>query len=242
MVRLLYSLLLIIIFSLPCLAKNQLWSNSDKKIDQETLTVGSNPIQSWAPLVTKVAPTVVNISGKVPEKGRNTKSLGSGFIINKNGYIVTAAHIINNATEIKVTPVDNHHFDAKIIGRDRFKDLALLKIEAGGNLSVAILGDSGKLSVGDFAITIGNPFGSWPTASVGIISALGCAEVISTMRSGCIQTDASINPSNAGGPMFNIDGEVIGVNIAVIKNSNYAGFAIPINVVKNTLKKFFLKY
>lgn len=239
MVRLLYSLLIIIIFSLPCLAENQLWSDSDKKVDLETLTIGSKPIRSWAPLVTKVAPAVVNISGKIPEIGPNTTSLGSGFIINKNGYIVTADNILKNATEIKVALIDNHHFDAKIIGRDHPANLALLKIETTGNLPVAFLGDSEKLSVGDFAIIIGNPFGSWPTASVGIISALGGAGVLSTMRNGFIQTDASINPGNAGGPMCNIEGEVIGVNIAVIRSNSNVGFATPINVVKNTLKNFF---
>jgi serine protease Do len=239
MIKLLYSFLLIIIFSLPCSAEDQLWSDSDKKIEQETLTVGIKPIQSWAPLVTKVAPAVVNISGKIPEKGPNTTSLGSGFIINKRGYIVTADYVLKDATEINVTLIDNHHFDAKIIGRDRPANLALLKIEAGGNLPVAFLGDSEKLSVGDFAINIGNPFGSWPTASVGIVSALGGAGVINIMPNGFIQTDASINPGNAGGPMCNIEGEVIGVNIAVIRNNRDVGFATPINVVKNTLKKIF---
>ena len=242
MVRLMYSLLLVLITSLPCLAENQLWNEADKKADREALSTEVRPIQSWAPLVTKVAPAVVNISEKFSEKERETRSIGSGIIINKRGHILTASHILNNllknAPEIKVTLLDHRSFAAKIIGRDSSANVAILKIEADGDLPIALLGDSEKLSVGDFVISIGNPFGSWPVASAGIVSALGGAGVLNNLSAGFIQTDASINAGNAGGPLCNIAGEIIGVNAALIIEERKVGFATPINVAKIVIKKF----
>jgi len=207
------------------------------------LTVEKKPIRSYAPLVKKVAPAVVNISGIIPRKGPKATSIGSGFIVGKEGYVVTADHIISNATEITVTLIDNRRFDAKTIGRDSAAaDVALLRTKADGSLPVALLGDSQKLNVGDFVVSIGNPFGSWPTASAGIVGAIGGAGVLSSMGAGFIQTDASINPGNAGGPMFNLTGEVVGVNTALIDEGQHVGFATPINVVKSVLKTFVSQY
>jgi S1-C subfamily serine protease len=196
-------------------------------------------IESWAPLVKIVAPAVVNISGKHPDKEYKMRPLGSGFLINKKGHIVTADHILKDGFQIIITLLDNRRFDAKIIGRNSSANVALLKINAGEDLPIALLGDSDKLRVGDYIIGIGNPFGSWPTASAGIVGGMGGPGVLKGgVENGFIQTDASINPGNAGGPMCNIAGEVVGINTALIKSGPNVGFANPINAVKIVLNTF----
>src|SRR3990170_2164496 len=161
------------------------------------------------------------------------QSLGSGFVINKEGYILTNNHVIENATEILVTlsGKDKLEYTAKVIGRDSQLDVALIKIETDEELPVAALGDSDKLEIGEWVVAIGNPFGLGGSVTAGIVSQKG--RVIGAgPYDNFIQTDASINPGNSGGPLFNLRGEVVGVNTAVVAGGQGIGFATPINMVK----------
>jgi len=169
-----------------------------------------------------------------PNAPRKERSLGSGFIISADGYILTNNHVVDGADEIKVKLADGRSFSAQIKGGDTKLDLALLKIDTGESLPVAKLGDSGKLQVGEWVIAIGNPFGLEQTVTVGIVSAKG--RVIGAgPYDDFIQTDASINPGNSGGPLFNAAGEVIGINTAIIANGQGIGFATPVNAAQNII-------
>lgn len=162
------------------------------------------------------------------------KSLGSGFIIDKEGYILTNNHVIEKAEEIKVKLSDKKDYDAQVIGKDPKTDLALIKIKTEGDLPVVRLGDSDTLEVGEWVIAIGNPFGLEHTVTAGIISAKG--RVIGAgPYDDFLQTDASINPGNSGGPLFNLNGEVVGINTAIVAGGHGIGFAIPINMAKRLL-------
>lgn len=162
------------------------------------------------------------------------KSLGSGFIIDKAGYILTNNHVIEQAEEIKVKLSDSKEYDAQVIGTDPNTDLALIKVKAVGNLPVVHLGNSDTLEVGEWVVAIGNPFGLEQTVTAGIISAKG--RVIGAGRyDDFLQTDASINPGNSGGPLFNLKGEVVGINTAIVASGQGIGFAIPVNMAKRLL-------
>ncbi|MEA3240475.1 MAG: DegQ family serine endoprotease [Pseudomonadota bacterium] len=162
------------------------------------------------------------------------RSLGSGFIINKDGYILTNNHVVEDADEVKVTLSDEKTYDAKVIGTDAKTDLAVLKIDVDHDLPVASLGDSSKLEVGDWVVAIGNPFGLARTVTAGIVSARGRV-IGSGPYDDFIQTDASINPGNSGGPLFNLQGEVVGINAAIVASGQGIGFAIPVNMAKDLL-------
>lgn len=165
---------------------------------------------------------------------RESHSLGSGFVIDADGHIVTNAHVIDGADEINVTLSDGRSMPAIVIGADKKLDLALLKVEAGASLPIARFGDSDKLQVGEWVMAIGNPFGLEQTVTAGIVSAKG--RVIGAgPYDDFIQTDASINPGNSGGPLFNTAGEVVGINTAIIARAQGIGFAIPINVARNVV-------
>lgn len=166
-------------------------------------------------------------------RGYKQRSLGSGFII-EGGYILTNNHVISGADEIKVKLADNREFKAEIKGIDERFDLALLKIDARGNLPTAALGDSDAIQVGEWVMAIGNPFGLAETVTAGIVSAKGRV-IGSGPYDDYIQTDASINPGNSGGPLFNVHGEVIGINTAIISGGQGIGFAIPINMAKSII-------
>ena len=171
--------------------------------------------------------------GELP-KDFKTQSLGSGFIIRKDGLILTNNHVIEDAEEIMIRLNDEREFKAKVIGKDKKIDIALLKIEDKGELPIAELGDSDKLEIGEWVLAIGNPFGLGHTVTAGIVSAKG--RVIGAgPYDDFIQTDASINPGNSGGPLFNMKGEVVGINTAITASGQGIGFAIPINTVKNLL-------
>jgi serine protease Do len=172
--------------------------------------------------------------GDIPQQDFKQKSLGSGFIISKDGYILTNSHVVEDVDEIMITLFNHKEFEAKVIGVDSKTDIALIKIKTWKDLPIAALGDSDKLEVGEWVIAIGNPFGLEHTVTVGIVSAKG--RVIGAgPYDEFIQTDASINPGNSGGPLFNIYGEVIGINTAIIPEGQGIGFAIPINVAKDIL-------
>jgi serine protease Do len=172
--------------------------------------------------------------GENPQREFRRRSLGSGFILNREGYIVTNNHVVENASDIKVSLSDKEEYDAKVIGRDPKTDVALIKIEAKKDLPAASLGDSDRLRVGEWVMAIGNPFGLGHTVTTGIVSAKG--RIIGAgPYDNFIQTDASINPGNSGGPLFNMNGEVVGINTAIIATGQGIGFAIPINVAKELL-------
>lgn len=170
-----------------------------------------------------------------PNREQKRQSLGSGFIINKDGYILTNFHVIENATEIIVTfSEDKKEHKARIVGQDQKLDIALIKINAGDDLPAVPLGDSDALQIGEWVMAIGNPFGLGGTITAGIVSQKG--RVIGAgPYDNFIQTDASINPGNSGGPLFNIKGEVVGINTAIIAGGQGIGFATPINMVKGIL-------
>jgi serine protease Do len=159
--------------------------------------------------------------------------VGSGIILSPDGYVLTNQHVIEQAGEIEVQLMDDRKFPAKVVGRDARTDLALLKVEASG-LPVLPLGDSDKLEVGELVLAIGNPFGLEYSVSLGIVSRKGRALGGAGAFDEYIQTDASVNPGNSGGPLLNMRGEVIGINTAVIPNRRVA-FAIPINLAKTLL-------
>ncbi len=162
------------------------------------------------------------------------KSLGSGFIISDEGYIITNNHVVSGADEIKVKLADGREFKGEIKGSDEKLDLALVKISAKDHLPVATLGDSDAIEVGEWVMAIGNPFGLAQTVTAGIISAQGRV-IGSGPYDDFIQTDASINPGNSGGPLFNAKGEVIGINTAIIAGGQGIGFAIPVNMAKSII-------
>jgi len=178
--------------------------------------------------------------GEIPEREFKQQALGSGFIIDSDGYILTNNHVIEGADKIKVKAHNQKEYDAEIVGRDPKTDLALIKIVApSGELAAARLGNSDVLKVGEWVIAIGNPFGLQETVTVGIVSAKW-RKIGAGPYEDFIQTDASINPGNSGGPLFNLQGEVVGVNTMIYSPSGGnvgIGFAIPINLAKNIVQQ-----
>jgi Do/DeqQ family serine protease len=219
------------------------------------------PMPSLAPMVKRVSPSVVNIAtkGTIKEKPgqrnplmddpffrrffdepheRKFQSAGSGVIIDaKNGYIITNHHVVENASDITVTLLDNRSFTAKVIGTDEGADIAVLQVKQ-PNLIAMTMGDSAKLEVGDYVVAIGNPFGLSHTVTAGIVSALGRTGINPDGYEDFIQTDASINPGNSGGALVNLRGELVGINSAILSGSGGnigIGFAIPVNLVKSVM-------
>lgn len=225
---------------------------------------------SFADLVEKLIPSVVNISatrvietrsqnpfpfqfppghpfedlfkdfdrGGSPQK-RKTQSLGSGFIIDKEGIIITNNHVIQSAEGIFVKLTNGKEYEAKILGTDPTSDIAVIKISTKDNLKAVTFADSDKARVGDWVVAIGNPFGLGGTVTAGIISARN-RDISLGKYDDFIQTDASINQGNSGGPLFNIKGEVVGINSAILSNSGGSvgiGFAIPANFAKNVVQQ-----
>ena len=171
-----------------------------------------------------------------PDREFKQRSLGSGFIIDTQGYIVTNNHVIDKADQIKVKLSDGETFDAEVVGRDSSTDLALLKIPASDDLHPLPLGNSKNLKVGTWVVAIGSPFGLEQTVTAGIVSAKG--RVIGAgPYDDFIQTDASINPGNSGGPLLNMDGEVVGINTAITRSGQGIGFAIPANLAKGIIEQ-----
>jgi Do/DeqQ family serine protease len=207
--------------------------------------------KAFSAVAKKVTPCVVNISTISKKKSiqpffemnplfedffgapqaRRDKSLGSGFIISKDGYIVTNDHVVRDAESVQVKLSNDKVYDARVVGGDQKTDIAVIKIAA-ADLPVAVLGDSEKLEVGQWAIAIGNPFGLERSMTVGVVSATGRSNVGIETYENFIQTDASINPGNSGGPLLNIHGEVIGINTAIVAAGQGIGFAIPIAMAK----------
>ncbi|MGQ23023.1 serine endoprotease DegQ [Escherichia coli] len=215
------------------------------------------PLPSLAPMLEKVLPAVVSVrvegtasqGQKIPEEFKKFfgddlpdqpaqpfEGLGSGVIINANkGYVLTNNHVINQAQKISIQLNDGREFDAKLIGSDDQSDIALLQIQNPSKLTQIAIADSDKLRVGDFAVAVGNPFGLGQTATSGIISALGRSGLNLEGLENFIQTDASINRGNSGGALLNLNGELIGINTAILApggGSVGIGFAIPSNMAR----------
>jgi len=225
---------------------------------------------SLAPLVKAVKPAVVNVSTTTlvknphafrgprgggddedapdffqffgPRQPREFKgqSLGSGFIINAEGYVLTNNHVVENATDIKVRLADSREFDAKLVGRDKATDVALLKLEKASALPTVALGDSDALEQGDYVVALGSPFGFRESVTFGIVSAKDRTLNTGNAFDDFIQTDAAINQGNSGGPLFNLKGEVVGINTAIISPQigQGLGFAVPINLAKTLIPQF----
>lgn len=172
--------------------------------------------------------------GEQPQKEHKERSLGSGFIIDKEGFIVTNNHVVENAEKIKIKLKDGKEYNAEIIGRDPSTDLALIKVPSGNNLPVLSFGDSNALKVGQWVVAIGSPFGLEQTVTAGIISAKGRV-IGSGPYDNFLQTDASINPGNSGGPLIDMNGQVVGINTAIVASGQGIGFAIPINLAKSII-------
>jgi Do/DeqQ family serine protease len=221
-------------------------------------------------MIKRVSPTVVNIATRgtirdrapqnpllddpffkrffdIPDMGpreRQFQSAGSGVIFDaKNGYIVTNAHVVDNATEITVTLQDGRDLTATVVGSDVPSDVAVLKVPPENLIQVA-LGDSTRLEVGDFVVAIGNPFGLQHTVTSGIVSGLGRSGINPDGYEDFIQTDASINPGNSGGALVNLKGELVGINSAILSRSGGnigIGFAIPVNMARSIMDQL-IKY
>ncbi len=176
-----------------------------------------------------------NFFGNMPREQKR-RSLGSGFIVSDDGYIITNSHVVEKADEVTVTLLDKDEFKAKIVGTDPKTDIALIKIEAKRKLPHVDLGNSEKVEVGEWVVAIGNPFGLGHTVTAGIVSAKGRI-IGSGPYDDFIQTDASINPGNSGGPLFNLRGEVVGINTAIVQGGQGIGFATPIQLAKSILSQ-----
>jgi serine protease Do len=175
--------------------------------------------------------------GPIPRGPQRQRSLGSGFIIDSDGSILTNNHVVENAQKIVVKLDDQQEYEARVVGRDAKTDIAIIKINAKTNLTAANLGDSDRVEVGEWVVAIGNPFGLDSTVTSGIVSAKG-RHIGQGPYDNFIQTDASINPGNSGGPLLNLRGEVIGINTAIFSRTGGnigIGFAIPVNLVKELL-------
>jgi len=170
----------------------------------------------------------------IPRGEMKRRSLGSGFVIDKEGYILTNNHVVQEAESITVVFKDESEAEAEVIGKDPKTDLALIKVDVDHDLPVAPMGDSDALDVGDWVLAIWNPFGLKYTLTAGIVSAKG-REIGAGPYDDFIQTDASINPGNSGGPLINMKGRVVGINSAIIAGGTGIGFAIPINMVRDLL-------
>jgi len=257
----------------PSISGEPFWKEGNND-SPEKVDVKNGVITSFSGIVKNVRPAVVNVftTKVVKQKGFHSpsgggdpfeeffgpqfkqffgpkefkqSSLGSGFIIAEDGYILTNNHVVENVDEIKVRLTDKDEYTAKIVGRDPKTDVALVKIDAKKKLPVAALGDSDSLDEGDWVIAIGNPFGLGHTVTAGIVSAKGRYGILPGSYEDFIQTDAAINPGNSGGPLININGEVVGINTAIFSPQGAfgaqgnigIGFAIPINMAKVILSQ-----
>ena len=222
---------------------------------------------TFAPVVKKVLPAVVSVSSSKivktgfsdqgemdplfrqffgdsqgrqsnPPRQRRAEGLGSGVIVSPEGYILTNNHVVDGATEVRVTLNDRREFKARVIGTDPKTDVAVLKIDA-PNLQPVVIGDSDRLQVGDYVLAVGNPFGLGKTVTMGIVSAMGRGNLGIEDYENFIQTDASINPGNSGGALVNDRGELVGINTAILSHGSEGnqgiGFAVPVSVARNVM-------
>jgi serine protease Do len=244
--------------------------NADTGASKEpVMDIRTHEFPSFADLVEKLKPSVVNISitsvvkprefqqrmpsspfsqndpfeeffrkffEGAPQHEYKRQGLGSGFIISADGYVVTNYHVVDKADDISVILENGDKYEAKVVGKDPKTDLAVVKFEPKGKLQPVSFGNSDKLRIGDWVIAIGNPFGLGYTVTAGIVSAKGRSLGLGAYDD-FIQTDASLNPGNSGGPLFNLNGEVVGVNTAIVAQGQGIGFAIPINMAEFVIEQ-----
>jgi serine protease Do len=243
----------IALFVSPC-AAGQLWIDGGSRHRADSLP-------DFEDLAARLSPAVVNVATEQNRKAAHSDtpdadtdpfdrfgqpfepydtphahSLGSGFVINRSGYILTNEHVVEDATLIIVTLKDGHEFKARVVGSDSKSDIALLKIDASYPLPIVPLGNSDQVRAGEWVMAIGNPFGFDHSVTAGIVSAKG--RFIPGSYDEYIQTDASINPGNSGGPLIDLAGEVVGVNAAIFTRTGSSmgiGFAVPVNLIKAEL-------
>ena len=246
-------------------------SNTRVLNDKEALNSALTVQRAFRNIAKTIGPAVVSIqASKTPVAGRNRrmyrddffrrffegpysrrrrpqrkrKALGSGFIIDKKGYLLTNFHVVKGADEIKVIFQNGKKLKAKLVGKDKETDIAVLKIKPFKNIPVVSLGDSDKTQVGDWAIAIGNPFGLSGTFTTGVVSAKSRGEKIGAPYQNFLQVDTAINPGNSGGPLVNIKGQVIGINTMIYTRSGGSlgiGFAIPINIARSVVSQLVSK-
>lgn len=240
--------LCIVLCSLPVLAGAEtLWTEKPKHPAGDDVVIKGS---TFSKITEDLSGAVVNLRimqkvtvpyqdfyGESPKKGSRGQppmeelGEGSGFIINKDGYILTNAHVVSESGEIQVALIDGKLFKGRVVGMDRIVDVALVKIDVPYSLPVLPLGDSDSLKTGEWVMAIGSPFGLDQTVTAGIVSGKG-RSLGGSPYDDYIQTDASINPGNSGGPLINIYGEVVGINAAILAQGQGLGFSIPINIVK----------
>lgn len=257
--------LIVMIFFLTLVPSLDILRISSPAATGEVQAAPANISAGFADLAEKLSPTVVYISttktikaagrsapgrgmspffggddffnrffGDIPQRDYKQRGIGSGFIISADGYIVTNNHVIQNADKIKVKLHNGKEYDAEVKGKDPNTDIALIKINPRDPLTAAEFGDSNKLRVGDWVFAIGNPFGLSQTVTAGIVSAKGRV-IGSGPYDDFIQTDASINQGNSGGPLFNLEGKVVGINTAIVAQGQGIGFAVPISMARDIL-------
>lgn len=261
------TLLVVLALALGChgsRAKDERPPEEPPKLTSSEIPLAT-PVPAGTPdiagLAARVSPAVVNITAtqevqlpegvidpfefffgqKRPRDGvRERQALGSGFILDEAGHVVTNAHVVENASTVRVTLSDERELEAKVAGRDERLDVAVLKLEGAKDLPRVALGRSEELRVGDYVIAIGNPFGLGNTVTMGIVSAKG-RELGAGPYDDFIQTDASINPGNSGGPLFNLKGEVVGISTAIAPAGQGIGFAIPADALTSVLPQLIEK-
>src|SRR5688572_7937280 len=207
--------------------------------------VDYDPRKSLAPMLAAVGPSVVSVFADgvaappgVRESGRRAQGTGSGFVIHDSGLVVTNHHVVASASAVQVRMSDGRRFQAEVIGRDPATDLALLQLQDADDLPTVVLGTSAALSVGDWVVAVGNPMGLQHSATVGIVSGKGRGSLGLYEDSfiDFLQTDADIAPGSSGGPLFDLNGHVVGINTAVGGGSG-PGFAIPIDQAKRVIEQ-----
>ena len=229
-----------------------IFSAGEFSIAEAALTdsAGIRMLEEIQTVITELAeqakPSVVNLfpivgTGRPRESGGDrppsASGSGSGLIVDNDGHIVTNNHVVGDALEVEVRLFDKTKLIAQVVGKDPDTDLALLKVTADRPLPYARFGDSGAVRVGQWVLAVGNPFGLDRTVTLGVVSGIGRENVNLSRYENFIQTDASINPGNSGGPLFNLRGEVIGINTAIINFAQGLGFAIPSNMTKQVIQQ-----
>ena len=242
--QILISLVFVGLFNIHSFAMAE--SATPKSVDSPGLRLLEEIQTVITDLAEAAKPSVVNLfplSGpgrgkeQSQERAPNATGSGSGVIIDSEGHIVTNNHVIGDATEIEVRFSDKSKLIAQVVGKDLDTDLAVLKVTADHPLPSAKFGDSSAVRVGQWVLAVGNPFGLDRTVTLGVVSGIGRENINLSRYENFIQTDASINPGNSGGPLFNLRGEIIGINTAIINFAQGIGFAIPSNMAKQVIQQ-----
>lgn len=241
---------MLLVVSILCMLQSPAESSDTTASGSAVETGGLRVLEELQGVITdlaeRVKPSVVNVfpspgpghSKELPrERAPNSPGSGSGVIIDPQGHIITNNHVVGDASEVEVRLSDKTKFVAQVIGKDPDTDLAVLKVSTDRPLPSARLGDSDSVKVGQWVLAVGNPFGLDRTVTLGVVSGIGRENMNLSRYENFIQTDASINPGNSGGPLFNMRGDVVGINTAIINFAQGIGFAIPSNMAKQIVQQ-----